>query len=365
MKSNLLMNKIHSIQNQYKVLLSSLLPNLKSSALLEALDEINLFWFRNIHTIQLYLKNVFPSQESYVFTASTFINFDDSEHIPFLLIGKQHILDDPLSKFSEMYNTIPEGKDKDCLYEQIKKTAEDNIKILENLNLSILIFPLDLLSQSDIHDTLFKLSENIFVSLFDGIETPDDYFNKCNSVDDIEKYSSENILNKIMLTEKDDMSLPFKQRFKLAVSESKFVIDLGKSDAYNFFICVCSYLQQAIHIVVSCIEYGCIPYIRSLVSVNYILMVANHLANDYDHAKILMYKMCVGFAVHKSCDKEQFDKISIDEFLKKTLAYDFNRKLFDKLESQGVTQDTFLRCSIGQIVNDQLQELYNYITENK
>lgn len=365
MNSNLLMNKIYSIQNQYKDLLSSLLPNLKSSTLLQALDEINLFWFRNIRLIQLYLKNIFPSQESYVFTASTFMDFDESEHIPFLLIGSQHVLDDPLSKFAELYNTMPDGKDKECLYEQIKLTAEDNIKILENLNLRILILPLDLLSQSDIHDTSVKSSENFFISLFDGIETIDDYFTKCNSIDDIEKYSIENILNKIMLTDKDNMSLPFKQRFKLAVSNSKFVINSEQSDAYNFFMNVFSYLQQAIHIVVSCIEYGCIPYIRSLVAVNYVLMVANHLANNYDHVKILMYKMCVGFAVHKSCDKEQFDKISVDEFLKETQTYDFNRRLFDKLESQGVTPDTFLQHSIGQIVNDQLQELYNYITESQ
>ena len=78
-----------------------------------------------------------------------------------------------------------------------------------------------------------------------------------------------------------------------------------------------------------------------------------------------MYRMCVGFAVHKSCDKEQFDKIGIDEFLKEMQTYDFNRKLFDKLESQGITQDTFLQHSIGQIVNNQLQELYNYITGNQ
>ncbi|MBD5080660.1 MAG: hypothetical protein HDT44_02725 [Ruminococcaceae bacterium] len=365
MNSTLLVNKIYSIQNQYKNLLSSLLPKIKSSTLLQALDEINLFWLRNIHSIQLYLKNVFSSQDSYVFTASTFIDFDDSEHIPFLLIGKQHILDDPLSKFAELYSTMPDGKDKECLYEQIKLTAEDNIKILDNLNLRILILPLDLLSQSDIHDTSIKSSENFFISLFDGIETLDDYFTKCNSIDDIEKYSSENILNKIMLTDEDNMSLPFKQRFKLAVSNSKFVINSEQSDAYNFFINVFSYLQQAIHIVVLCIEYGCVPYIRSLVSVNYILIVANHLTNDYDHVKNFMYRMCVGFAVHKSCDKEQFDKIGIDEFLKEMQTYDFNRKLFDKLESQGITQDTFLQHSIGQIVNNQLQELYNYITGNQ
>lgn len=219
------------MQNQYKELLSSLLPKLQSSEFLEALDEINIFWIRNIDMIQLYLKNVFSSQDSYVFTASTYLDFDDNEHIPFLLIGKQHILDDPLSKYSEIYCMIPEGRDRDCIYEQIRMTAEDNIKILDNLNLNIFIFPLDLLSQSGIYSTLFELSEKIFVNLFDEIESLSDYFGKCNCLDDIMNYAHENILDNIMFTENDDMSLPFKQRFEQTVSESKFVIDSDKSDA--------------------------------------------------------------------------------------------------------------------------------------
>lgn len=54
MKSNLLLDKIHLIQTEYKELLATLLPKLKSRHSPEALDEINLFWLRHIEEIQLY-----------------------------------------------------------------------------------------------------------------------------------------------------------------------------------------------------------------------------------------------------------------------------------------------------------------------
>ena len=133
MKSNLLLDKIHLIQTEYKELLSALLPKLKSSHSPEALDEINLFWLRHIEEIQLYLKAWFSGENSYVFTAATFMDFEDNEHLPFLLMGDKHILDDPLSKYSEIRSKMPDGKDAEFLHKQISVTAEDNLKLLDNL----------------------------------------------------------------------------------------------------------------------------------------------------------------------------------------------------------------------------------------
>ena len=148
MKSNLLLNKIYIIQTEYKELLAALLPKLKNSHAPEALDEINLFWLRHIEEVQLYISTWFPGENSYVFTAATFMDFEDKEHLPFLLMGDKHILDDPLSKYSIIQSKIVEGKDAEFLYKQIGITAEDNLKLLENVHEEILILPLRLLSSS-------------------------------------------------------------------------------------------------------------------------------------------------------------------------------------------------------------------------
>lgn len=156
------MDKIVLIQKEYKELLISLLPKLKSGFAAEALDEINIFWLKNINIVRLYLEAVVPYSDSYVFTAATFLDYDDNEHLPFLLLGENHILDDPLSIYSELCGKTLEGRNADFLYEQIKTTVEDNIKILDNLNSSVLIIPLKFLTLSKAGDILYKKANSCF-----------------------------------------------------------------------------------------------------------------------------------------------------------------------------------------------------------
>ena len=60
------------------------------------------------------------------------MGFDDNEHLPFLLMGDKHVLDGPLSKYSEIRSKMPAGKDAEILYEQIGVAAEDNLKLIGN-----------------------------------------------------------------------------------------------------------------------------------------------------------------------------------------------------------------------------------------
>ena len=230
MKSNLLLDKIHLIQTEYKELLATLLPKLKSSHSPEALDEINLFWLRHIEEIQLYLKAWFPGENSYVFTAATFMDFEDNEHLPFLLMGDKHILDDPLSKYSEIRSKMPDGKDAEFLYEQIGVTAEDNLKLLENVHGEILILPLRLLNQSNGYHSLYSVGGQAFISLFNGIDNLNDYFAKCNSIDDIIRFAREDIGRLVMFSEDDNVMLPFGERFRGALSGTKYMVDRAKPD---------------------------------------------------------------------------------------------------------------------------------------
>ena len=123
------MDKIVLIQKEYKELLISLLPKLKSGFAAEALDEINIFWLKNINIVRLYLEAVVPYNDSYVFTASTFLDYEDNEHLPFLLLGENHILDDPLSRYSELCGKLPEGRDSDYLYNQVNNLNLVDVQI--------------------------------------------------------------------------------------------------------------------------------------------------------------------------------------------------------------------------------------------
>lgn len=149
MNSNLLITRIKGIQIEYKELLSKLSPKLKSGQVPEALDELNLFWLRHIDEVQLYLKYWLYGEDCYIFTAATFMDFNDNEHLPFLLMGEKHILDDPLGRYSELCGKMERGTDSEFLYRQVIITSEDNLRILEGTDENILAFAVHQLCDKD------------------------------------------------------------------------------------------------------------------------------------------------------------------------------------------------------------------------
>lgn len=361
MSSSLLIDKIVLIQKEYKELLISLLPKLKSRFAAEALDEINIFWLRRINIVRLYLETVVPYNDSYVFTAATFLDYDDNEHLPFLLLGENHILDDPLSIYSELCGKMPEERDTDFLYEQIKTTAEDNIKILDNLHSSIFIIPLRLLTQSKADDIIFQKSERLFLGLFNGIDSIDDYFIKCDSIDNIINNVHDDTEKIVMFSETDNKELPFKERFHHSVADAEFMIDPAKSDAFNFFSMVYGNIHQAISILACCLEYGCIPYVRYPVSFHYLNTISNSILEGAQ-MNILQFKMSVAFILYKLCDKSQLSTIDTNDFLLKKQSYGFNDRLFKRFDLQRIADGNDYDISMAKEIDEELECFYKYIS---
>ena len=95
-------------------------------------------------------------------------------------------------------------------------------------------------------------------------------------------------------------TLPLEERFRIALAETQYMVDENKPAAYNFFMLVFGCIQQAIDVVVSCVEYGCIPYIRYPVSLHYISMLSESMLNIF--ILILPSKMLNG--LHRAEDRQ-------------------------------------------------------------
>ena len=122
------------------------------------------------------------------------------------------------------------GKDAEFLYKQIGVTAEDNLKLLENVGEKILILPLRILNQSNDYNSFYKVGEQAFVSLFNGINSVSDYFSKCESIDDIMQYARGDIGRLVMFSEDDDISLTFKERFQSALVGTQYMVDVNRTE---------------------------------------------------------------------------------------------------------------------------------------
>lgn len=267
------------------------------------------------------------------------------------------ILDDPLSKYCEIRSKMPEGQDAEFLYKQIGVTAEDNLKLLENVRDDILILPLRLLNQSNDHNSLYKIGEQAFVSLFNGIDSLNDYFAKCESIDDIMQFARDDIENLVMFSEDDNVALPFEERFKVALAGAPYMVDATKSDSHNFFMLVFGCIQQAIDVIVSCIEYGCNPYIRYPVAFHYIALLSDSMV-EVNRIKTIRYRMSVAFVTYQLCDKAILSKTSLSKFLCFIRKYDYNTRIFHNLNMRGINEENLSGKIIRSVVLEELQNLY-------
>lgn len=363
MTSNLLHDKIIQIQEEYKTLLVTLLPELKSKHATVALDEITLFWKRHTRVVQLYLQSWFPGDNSYVFTAATLLDYDDYEHLPFLLVGDKHILDDPLGRYCEMVMHLDSEKDVDYFKQQIVVIAEDNIKILDNLQHNILIMPLRLFNQTTDSDVLFRTGEHAFISLFKDINGMKEYFSKCQTINDIEDHLILGVDKALRFSEDDDLSRSLTERFYIALSNTNQMISRNKNDAYNFFIIVYGFIQQSIDVLISCLEYGCTPYVRYPVANHYINILASNF-DDLYQTEELCYKMNIAFAVYRLCDKERLSSIALSAFLRKIKDFDFSKKLFSALDDKHIDKRNPTGKTVIPVIEDNLEALYDALEES-
>ena len=231
MNYSLLRDEIKQIQQEYKNLLSNLLPLLKAKRSMVALDEINLFWARHIDIVKLYLKTELSVMNSYVFTAATYMDIEDKEQYPFLLLGDQHILDDPLCKYAEICIKMPDSMASELLYQQIVKAAEDDIRVINTCEDQIVILPLRLLNSPKEDNPLLNLGEQIFLSMFPDINSMETYVQKCSNFSDIVRYGIPNLSEIIMFSEDDNRATPFEERFRAAINNAPGMVDKTKSDA--------------------------------------------------------------------------------------------------------------------------------------
>ena len=125
---------------------------------------------------------------------------------------------------------------------------------------------------------------------------------------------------------------------------------------------VFGFIQQAIDVIISCIEYGCNPYIRFPVALHYISLLSESMV-DIEQVITLRFKMSVAFVIYRLCDKGKLASVRIEDFLKKNKEYDFNDKLFSILASYGINEKTFLNYTITQVVLDELEKFYEVLSE--
>src|SRR5574344_1939044 len=99
MKQNYLKTELYNIQKDYYNVLKSAKNALNTDDFMYDLDEVNLFWFVNRNKIKMILDYLLSKGNCFIHTGASFLDVEQFEHFPFVMLGKYHIIDDPVANF--------------------------------------------------------------------------------------------------------------------------------------------------------------------------------------------------------------------------------------------------------------------------
>lgn len=347
---NLITEKIRCIQHEYKNLLAEFLKNSDNGLTPANLDEICLFWFRHIKTIDIFMKNNIRDKNTYVFTGSTFIDFNDGQHLPYLLVGDFHIFDDPLSRYANKCIAMEGTSYSDKLLDQVTITVENNLKLLTDFGDYIIIVPFRFLRLDKNSDALYQLSEDIFVNLFSNINDLEDYFKRIRTVQDISDYLNDTGKNILFFSKSIECESTLSKKIELLLSSLPESLDDYKTPGSRFYAILFGSITQSLDIVISCTTYNCTPFVNNPQVIHYINLIIYLIGRSYGISDNFLKKVNQAHYLSRSFDFRFFDQIDISDFTAVRDRYDFYRTL--NLESDKV-------CSVGTA--SSLSELNNTV----
>lgn len=361
MKMNCLQAEIQKLQNDYLNLLKKIFDKLSSDDFPMIIDEINLFWYSRRNIFGLIMTNQSPNEDIFICTGGSYLDIYDYKHFPFLTLGDKHIIDDPLSHFSKSISSVPNSDFKEALKEQIIKTAEINIKIIENYSENISILPVRLLNHSDM-EMIAKGAEKLFMGLF---KTPcastSEYLQKYKTIEDVANDLLE-YTHKMIVFEEYEEDADLCKRFYNFKSKGMLPFDYNFNDAAIFHTIIIGYFMQALDILFMCTLYDLIPYIQGGIPFNYInLIIGSNLPPEVLDISDIAFKMRGAFLVNRLFDISKMEKIEIPEYKKILEEINFSDNLFEKVKSTYLDTETISIKDYANIVEEELNNLYNYI----
>lgn len=351
MENNYFRTQIKILQNDYCTILRTAITKFSTQDLPMIIDEINIFWFANRDVVRLILQNISFEYDCYTFTGATFLDIDDFEHYPFVALGRTHVVDDPLNKYTNIVSNIPNKDFHAQLKEQMLLAIKDNIKIIENYSDVIFILPVTLLS--DLKSDLIKnATQQAFFSMFkDNAITRKKYFNEFKTIDDIEKALKDGISQTLIFSEDnegDDLSSRFE-----SYKDRPLPFCDGTTDAMIFFYIVNGFFAQAFSILLMCAEYRMIPYLRYEITYRYTILLGGNFA-DNTKMQLILFKSICAHLLYKIFDKRKIKDVSFIHYLSIIDQGNFNNNVFETLQKNEID---FHKPSFTKIANILRKEL--------
>lgn len=357
MKNSFLNEKIIELNTEYISILENIKSNLYTSDNMSIVDEINVFWFSKKALVQFILGNIPPNSETYIYTGAVHIDTESKEHFPFASLGKYHIFDDPVCSYARNNAEIPNTKYKEKMKGIILNTIECNLKILRQYSDVITILPVRLIMEEH-REIIFKASEQAFLGLFNVKEiTMKRYFSEFDSIQEIEKSIDDKIKDYLIFSKVEEKKLSFQEKFTNFKNKDFLPIEGSGSDAEVFYFAIFSRIAQATDIIMMCINFGAVPYVRDSVSFAYIQTLMPTFESYFENDQ-LYFRSIVAHIWNQEFDLSKVENIEFLDYYQIVMESKFSENLFLELEKNGVTSKKLKLDEIINIIKKQKESLF-------
>lgn len=357
MAKSFLLNKIKEIQNEYLNLLINIRDKIDTVDYMFIIDEINIFWYSKRECVKLYLSNVTLKDNVYIFIGATYLDVDDFEHYPFIMMGNEHIVDDPLCKYSRVVAKCESADFLEILRNQIICSVEDNIEVISQYSSSILILPLHLLYDNDI-EVINKAVNNLFLDLF-SIKSinMNKYFKDFKSIEDVITALKPGIEKYIIFDEGENLEDGIEERFKKYVIKMNIPIVEEKNDAFKFWFILYGFLVQALYIILCCSQFKLAPYLRNRVTFQYVILLGKNFYN-ISEVKEILFRCKIAHIIYRIFDKEKFKEIKFENFYNKLEEYKFNDNVYEDIRAVTNGIDNISIEQIVEVLNKNIEKCF-------
>lgn len=357
--NNILMNQIESLQMQYLNILKYTYKNITTENYIAIVDEILVFWKKHKNIVLNIIQHYVLPLETFVFAGADMVDIEEYEHYPFKAIGYRHLVDDPICRYFDIIEKIDIKNAQEEFYNQAILTIEDNIKIIERCFPHIIILPLRYLLDEN-YNIIQKGATDAFLSMFnETINTLDDYY-KLETIKEIHSALLPEAIKSIVFDNKDDVSDEFTERFNSFILRSENTRFLNNNHNKIFMFVIMGYISQAIDILMMCAHIQCVPYIRSDITFQYIILLSGNFIN-ISEIKQMIIKSSIAHILYINFNKNAIEEIEFKDYVSALTNIKSLDKLINDLSTKIMESSTLSLSPMVNVVNEYLNQLYSHL----
>lgn len=282
-------------------------------------EEVSLFWHRKYEIINFFLKKIDADDKCSFLAGAMYIDLKNEGHYEFASCGKYHIFTDPISKMRTFFLTESSAVKQKRARDYLVRVVNDCINVLSNYSDYFIVLPLDDIFSEDKEDRmafLKKSSYSFISSLFvNPCATEEEFLGKYQSLKEIEQDIRPDILDKLILNDKSDVSIPLQERIEKNLNDilSLDVLRHRMGDAEIFLMAIGQHFMQIMDIILIAHSYKLIPFIRSDVVFNYLLITYPMFSEDKVTVSFLE-QTTIAYIFQKMYGNYDFSVITFSDF---------------------------------------------------